>query len=54
MTDKQMLYAIIESADYMITISGDNIYMTVYQPTEDTLELLGQLAASEGLFIWKP
>lgn len=36
-----------------ITISGDDIYMTVYQPSEETLEMLGQLAASEGLFIWK-
>jgi hypothetical protein len=54
MTDKQMLYVIQKSADFMITISGDDTYMTIYQPTEDTLELLGQLAASEGLFIWKP
>ena len=54
MTEKQMLYVIQKSADYMITVGGDDTYMTIYQPTEDTLELLGQLAASEGLFIWKP
>ena len=54
MTDKHMFYIILKSTDALITVSGDDIYMTIYQPTEDALELLGQLASSEGLFIWKP
>ena len=51
MADKQMLYIILKSADVLITVSGDDTYMTVYNPTEEVLELLGSLAGSEGLFV---
>ena len=54
LSGKKMLYVIIESADSMLTISGDDTHMTVYHPSEELLELLGSLAASEGLFLWKP
>ena len=54
MADKQMFYIILKSADVMITVSGDDNYMTVYNPTEEILELIGSLAVSEGLFMWKP
>ena len=54
LSDKKMLYVILKSADMMITIGGDDINMTVYQPSEAALELLSSLAASEGLFLWKP
>ena len=54
MADKQMLYIVLKSADVLITVSGDDTYMTVYNPTEEVLELLGSLAGSEGLFMWKP
>ena len=37
-----------------LTINGDDIYMTVYNPDEALLHLLRPLAASEGLFLWKP
>ena len=53
MTDKQMFYIILKSADVMITVSGDDTYMTVYNPTEEVLELIGSLVGSEGLFLWK-
>ena len=54
MTDKQMLYIILRSADVLIAVSGDDTYMTVYNPTKEVLELIGSLAGSEGLFMWKP
>ena len=54
MAQKQMLYIILKSADIMITVSGDDTYMTVYNPTEEAIEMIGSLAVSEGLFIWKP
>ena len=54
MADKQMLYIILKSADVLITVSGDDTYMTVYNPTEEMTELIGSLAGSEGLFMWKP
>ena len=32
---------------------GDDHYMTFYNPSGELLELSGQIASSEGLFIWK-
>ena len=52
--EKTMLYIILPAADTMITLIGDDTYMTVYNPSEEILALLGALVASEGLFIWKP
>ena len=54
LADKQMFYIILRSADVLITVSGDDTYMTVYNPTEEVLELLSSMAGSEGLFMWKP
>lgn len=54
MADKQMFYIILKSADVLITVSGDDTYMTVYNPTEEVLEIIGSLAGSEGLFVWQP
>lgn len=53
MADKQMLYIIPKPADVLITVSGDDTYMTVYNPTVEVLELIGSLASSEGLFLWR-
>jgi hypothetical protein len=53
LADKQMFYIILKSADVLITVSGDDTYMTVYNPTEEVLELIGSLAGSEGLFLWR-
>ena len=47
LADKQMFYIILKSADVLITVSGDDTYMTVYNPTEEVLELLGSLAGSD-------
>ena len=53
MANKQLFYIILKSADVLITVSGDDTYMTVYNPTEEVLELIGSLVGSEGLFLWK-
>lgn len=49
-----MLYIFLPAADAMVIISGDDTNMTVYNPSDTTLELLNSLVSSEGLFIWKP
>ena len=54
LSDESMLSAYLKSSDALITISGDDTYMTVYNPSKEILELLGSLASSEGLFIWNP
>ena len=53
MADKHLFYVFLKSADVLITVSGDDTYMTVYNPTEEVLELIGSLAGSEGLFVWR-
>ena len=53
MADKQMLYIILKSADVLIAVSGDDTYMTVYNPREEMTELIRSLAGSEGLFLWR-
>ena len=53
MTDNQMFYIILKSTDVLITVSSDDTYMTVYNPTEEVLELIGSLVGSEGLFLWR-
>ena len=53
MDDKQMFYIILKSADVLISVSSDDTYMTVYNPTEETVELIGSLAGSEGLLMCK-
>ena len=40
--------------DTLIQYSRDDTHMTVYNPTENLLELVRILAQSEGLFVWKP
>ena len=54
MADKHLFYIILKSADVMIIVSGDDTYMTIYNPTEESKELIDSLAVSEGLFMWKP
>ena len=38
----------------MVILNGDDLYLSVYDPDLQLRQLLGQLAASEGLFLWKP
>ena len=54
LSDLHMLYVMLPAVEALITLSADDIYMTIYNPNEETLELLAPLVTSEGLFIWKP
>lgn len=54
LSDLRMLYVMLPAVETLITLSADDIYMTIYNPNEETLKLLAPLVASEGLFIWKP
>lgn len=42
----------IGSGEQLIVLDGCDTYMTVYNADEELLEMLGRLAASEGLFLW--
>lgn len=48
------LCALIDDGTTLITASGGNTHMTVYNPSADLLELLGKLASVSGLFLWQP
>ena len=48
------LSIIVGSEDALITFSGDDHYMTLYNPDEELLELVRQCAGAEGLFVWGP
>ena len=48
------LYFFLPSEQALIMVNSDDLYMTVYGPTARLMEILRQLAQSEGLFMWKP
>ncbi|MBQ6576771.1 MAG: hypothetical protein IJL91_03370, partial [Bacteroidales bacterium] len=45
------LSVLIGSDDALVTFSGDDHYMTIYNPDEELLELVRQCAQAEGLFV---
>ena len=48
------LCILIGTSEALITLSRDDMCMTVYAPSEDLLELIRTLAGEVGLFVWKP
>ena len=49
---KRHLYISVDDA--MILSEPDDTHMTVFNPDEKLLKLIKPIAASEGLFVWKP
>ena len=54
LTSGVAVYMLVEPGDAMIGFSGDDHYMTLYNPSSELLESVCSLASSEGLFVWKP
>ena len=52
--EEKDLCVFLPGGDALITVNHDDIYMTVYHPSENLLRRLRLLAGSEGLFVWKP
>ncbi|MBR5087310.1 MAG: hypothetical protein IKX31_09940 [Muribaculaceae bacterium] len=52
--DCKSLNVLFNNAQEMISISGDDHFMTLYNPDKETLELITSLAIAEGLHVWKP
>ena len=46
------IYIMLDGA--MILSEPDDTHMTVFNPDEETLELIRTLAAGEGLYVWQP
>ena len=53
-TSRRQLFIVLNNKKTMISITGDDHYMTVYDPNEEFLELTTTLASAEGLYVWKP
>lgn len=48
------LCILIEDEGTLITASGGDLYLTLYNPSQRLLQLVGQLATASGLFLWQP
>ena len=48
------LCALIDDGAALMTASGGDTHMTLYNPSRSLLELVGQLARAAGLFMWQP
>ena len=48
------IYVFIEAEETLISLMGDSLYMTFYNPSEQVLRLAEAIIQSEGLFFWKP
>jgi hypothetical protein len=48
------LCALIDGGDALITASGGDTNLTLYNPSPELLELVRQLAIASGLFLWQP
>ena len=47
------LIILLKNWDAMITLNGDDTYMTIYNLNAKCQKMLEDLATSEGLFLWK-
>ena len=47
-------YLCIMTGESMILSEPDDTHLTVFDPDPQLLELIGQIASGEGLFVWKP
>ena len=48
------LCVLLPAENALITANRDDLYMTVYAPSKELLQLLRSLAAASGLFLWQP
>ena len=46
-------YVIIMVNDAMIVSEPEDTYLTIYNPDEDLITLMKELASGEGMFVWK-
>lgn len=52
--ERKPLKILLKGHQTLISITGDDHYMTLYNSDQETLELITVLATAEGLHVWKP
>ena len=50
--NKRYLYIMIDEA--MLLSEPDDTHLTLFNPSEELLELVKEIAISEGLYVWRP
>ena len=48
------LCALIDHGTALITASGGDTHLTLYNPSDSLIELVRQLATAAGLYLWQP
>ncbi len=51
---EECLFVSLAKDEMLLTLQRDTTHTTIYNPTQEFLHLLRQLALAEGLFVWKP
>lgn len=51
---KKDVRVLLPEESALFTLNRDELYMTIYHPSERLLKLLDRLTASAGLFLWQP
>ena len=51
---RKPLFVLLKRSQSMLSITGDDHYMTLYGPNEEALSLISTIAKTEGLSLWKP
>jgi len=51
---ESFLYVMLPDVPMLLTLQRDITHMTLYNPSDELLHLLAQLASSDGLFVWAP
>ncbi|QAT42990.1 hypothetical protein [Aminipila luticellarii] len=50
---KKCMNILIEKENTLIMVNGDDLYMSLYNPSHELLTLIEKLTGAEGLFIWR-
>ncbi len=52
--ERKPLFVVLKHLQSMLSITGDDHYMTLYGPNDKVFDLIKSIASSEGLYVWKP
>lgn len=51
--EKDYMNILLEEGESMVIVNGDDLYLSLYGPSEELLALVRVLAGAAGLFLWK-
>ena len=51
--ERDYINIILPACNAMVILNGDDLYMTLYNPDQQLLDILSRLAGAEGCFVYK-